>query len=114
MSDEPIRIHAQGQHVTVRLVRELFLECQRHFFRTPDRAKAHVLQRIAWRNCYNTIELIDAKELAKPIDQVKEFPLTIAGIPLERDDTMPDDAVWFYNGDRLIASITNLAKPPGL
>ena len=22
MSDEPIRIHAQGQHVTVRLVRE--------------------------------------------------------------------------------------------
>jgi hypothetical protein len=115
VSDEPFRLHAQNQHITARMVREIFLLVDRRHFQPPDLAKVHPVQRIAWLNCHQRASAVvkDLPEGTKLMS--KEFtPVTMGGIPCKEDGAIPDDAIWFYIGNDLVATITNLAKPPGL
>ena len=117
MSEDPFVLNADGQHINVRLVRSVFLAVQRAHYGNPEWAQGSVAQRIAWLNSYEKFTVLETRDLAEPPanPEMARMPeLTIGGIPLRVDKTVPDDTIEFYRGVQLVGKITKLAKPPGL
>ena len=117
MSYEVITVDALKGCIAPVHVRILLHEMGRRELPNPEWAQAHPIQRLVLTDVYQSISIIEAKELseeARADIKAKRYPMTIGGIPLRENSSMPDDVIEFYQGTDLVGRIFNLAKPPGL
>jgi hypothetical protein len=103
-------VNANGMGLSPLLVHETL---RRSFGDVPATARAHsgqiescLLQALRVRSVYSTTVV------AKDFPSLRGAALTLAGIPLVQDDTMPTTRVEFCDANgALIAAIENLAVP---
>jgi hypothetical protein len=113
VSFEPITLDAMQGFIAPIHVRKILTELTRQLQDRPDRAQCHPIQRICVQNTATSVGPVDGK-LALEGKPLREYPMTLGGIPLKSEKTMPDDVIEFYCGNQFVAKIFNLAKPPGL
>lgn len=104
-----IRINCTGQRINEHVARTLRQELYRNHV-IASYAKAHPAQTICVAELYVSVELVDPDALEH--EMMSPRPMTVAGIPLRVDRSMPEDEIRYYDDkDRLIAEIVNLGKP---